>query len=114
LQWFSAGEEWFVDPRHILLALIEEAGSTTEQLKIQLFGPDAAIPVTKMPSDLLESVPRNRAPKLVAALLGAEYERRRFGSGPLRPEHLLLGLILDVDLSAGCSRTTRFRARRKP
>ncbi len=92
LQWFAAGAEWIVDPRHILIAIQEERGFPTEELRVSLFRPEAAAPATKMLTGIPETARARLSEKLRAALLCARYESARLGAGAVRPEHLLLGL----------------------
>jgi hypothetical protein len=96
LHWFSAAEQWFVDPRHILLALAEDGGPVAQELRVQLFGPDAVAPTMTMPSGIPETLRGKHTGKLGVILLCSRYEAMRLGSGAIRPEHLLLGLLFST------------------
>ncbi len=84
--------EWQVDSRHLLLALMLQRGSPTEEVRARLFAPGALAPTVRGPVGLLSGEQR-RTGKLATALLCAQYEANRLVSGSIRPEHLLLGLI---------------------
>jgi ATP-dependent Clp protease ATP-binding subunit ClpC len=75
-------------------------------LKVQLFTTDAASPTPKMPSEIGELLGKPTG-KLGTALLCASYESRRFGSGAIHPEHLLLGLVFVSSYVGGPPATGR-------